>query len=203
MAQDGGTRAGMFHDEMDRCRESQGCTTVCNSPTKKRIAQSKRARAGSLAIVDQPQVARTCILRADIVLSFSGVTHVLICFAFVFLPSPKKPRPFVYPTIVCVLFWFLFLPFFVSSFFCFFRDVAFSECFLYFYRFALCMESRSYVFPIPVGVFLPCDHWLDCSQPINQIGCKDKNLFVAFNRVPQWSQQQQQSINNNSSIYLV
>ena len=32
--------------------------------TKKRIAQSKRARAGSLALVDQPQVAGTCILPA-------------------------------------------------------------------------------------------------------------------------------------------
>ena len=31
--------------------------------TKERIAQSKRACAGSLALVDQPQVARTCILR--------------------------------------------------------------------------------------------------------------------------------------------
>ena len=32
--------------------------------TKKRIAQSKWARADSLALVDWPQVARTCILRA-------------------------------------------------------------------------------------------------------------------------------------------
>ena len=32
--------------------------------TKERIAQSKRARAGSLALVDQLQVARICILRA-------------------------------------------------------------------------------------------------------------------------------------------
>ena len=32
--------------------------------TKERMAQSKRARPGSQAIVDQPQVARTCILRA-------------------------------------------------------------------------------------------------------------------------------------------
>ena len=32
--------------------------------TKERIAQSKRARAGSLALVDQPQMARTCALRA-------------------------------------------------------------------------------------------------------------------------------------------
>ena len=32
--------------------------------TKEIIAQSKRARAGSLAIVDYPQVVRICILRA-------------------------------------------------------------------------------------------------------------------------------------------
>ena len=32
--------------------------------TRERIAQSKRARAGSLALVDWPQVARTCALRA-------------------------------------------------------------------------------------------------------------------------------------------
>ena len=32
---------------------------------KERIAQSKRARTGSIAIVDKPQVARTCILWAD------------------------------------------------------------------------------------------------------------------------------------------
>ena len=44
------------------------------------IAQSKRVRAGSLAIVDLPQVARTFILRADVMLSFSGVTYVLFCF---------------------------------------------------------------------------------------------------------------------------
>ena len=40
---------------------------VCPNVTgriKKRIAQSKRARAGSLALVDLPQVARTCILQA-------------------------------------------------------------------------------------------------------------------------------------------
>ena len=32
--------------------------------TKEKIAQSKRAHAGSLAIVVWPEVARTCILRA-------------------------------------------------------------------------------------------------------------------------------------------
>ena len=59
MAQDGGTRGGTFHGEMDRCRESQGWTTACSGicpnvagRAKERIAQSKRARAGSLVIVD-------------------------------------------------------------------------------------------------------------------------------------------------------
>ena len=31
MAQDGGTRGGTFHGEMDRCRKKQGGTTACNS----------------------------------------------------------------------------------------------------------------------------------------------------------------------------
>ena len=63
MAQDGGTRGGTFHGEMNRCREGQGWTTACSihinssicpnvtGRTKERIAQSKRAHAGSLAIV--------------------------------------------------------------------------------------------------------------------------------------------------------
>ena len=33
--------------------------------TKERIAKSKRSRAGSLALFDEPQVARTCFLRAS------------------------------------------------------------------------------------------------------------------------------------------
>ena len=32
--------------------------------SKERIVHSKRARAGSLALVDRPEVARTCALRA-------------------------------------------------------------------------------------------------------------------------------------------
>ena len=35
MAQDGGTRGGTFHGEMDRCRESQGWTTACSSMPKR------------------------------------------------------------------------------------------------------------------------------------------------------------------------
>ena len=60
-------RAGLHHAVI--------CPNVTGR-TKERIVQSKRARAGSLVIVDWPQVARTCILRADFVLSFSGVTFV-------------------------------------------------------------------------------------------------------------------------------
>ena len=60
MAQNGGTRGGTFHGEMDRCRESQGWTVARRGMperdekrrTKERIAQSKRTRAGSLALVD-------------------------------------------------------------------------------------------------------------------------------------------------------
>ena len=56
--QDGGTWGRTFHGDMDRrCRGSQGWTMACSGmpeldgKTKERIAQSKCARAGSLAIV--------------------------------------------------------------------------------------------------------------------------------------------------------
>ena len=51
-------KGGTFHGKIDRCRESQGWTTaagVCANVTERteeRIDQSKRARAGSLALVD-------------------------------------------------------------------------------------------------------------------------------------------------------
>ena len=127
MAQDGGTRSGTFHGEIDRCRESQGWTTACSRMPerdgKDQGQESKRARAGSLAIVDKSQVARTCILRAffwcaDAVLPFSCVTFVLflLCFLFVFLISLKPQRSVLryacaptatrsYLTTVCALFF--------------------------------------------------------------------------------------------------
>ena len=52
----------------ERARAGLRHAVVCpnvTGRTKERIAQSKRVRAGSLAIVDYPQVARTCILRAS------------------------------------------------------------------------------------------------------------------------------------------
>ena len=57
-AQNGRTRGGSFHGKMDRCRKNKAglrhavvCPNVTGR-TKERIAQSKRARAGSLALVD-------------------------------------------------------------------------------------------------------------------------------------------------------
>ena len=58
MAQDGGTWGETFHGEMDRCRESQGWTTICcmferdGKDPWERITKNKRARAGSFAFVD-------------------------------------------------------------------------------------------------------------------------------------------------------
>ena len=59
MAQNGRTRGGTFHGEMDRCRESQGWTTACSGMPERDgkgqeeediIVKSKRARDGSLAL---------------------------------------------------------------------------------------------------------------------------------------------------------
>ena len=121
-------------------RQAVVCPNVTGR-TKERIAQSKRARAGSLAIVDYPPVARTCILRADVMLSFSGVTFALFGFVFVFILS-LKPRPFVQSSFVlryaCV-------PTAIrvsSSFFGGGGDVAFSAYFLYHYRFLFAWRVR-------------------------------------------------------------
>ena len=58
MAQNGRTRGGTFRGKMGRCRKTKArlrhavvCPNVTGR-TKERIAQSKRARAGSLALVD-------------------------------------------------------------------------------------------------------------------------------------------------------
>ena len=103
MAEQGAERfmAKWIAVEKARAGHAVVCPNVTRR-TKERITQNKRARAGSLALVDWPQVARiTCILLADaVLLSLSGVTFVLFCF--------------VTPTVVwaCVLFrvcFFLFL----------------------------------------------------------------------------------------------
>ena len=69
------TKAGLRHAVV--------CPNVTGR-TNERIAQSKRARAGSLALVDSPQVARTCALRAfglQISWCLSLVVSHLFCFA--------------------------------------------------------------------------------------------------------------------------
>ena len=103
---------------------------------------------------------------ADVIMSpFSGVTFVLFCFVFVFMLS-LKPWPFVQSLFVlrssiCMVpeghtrfFLFLFFSFF------FFRGVSFSE---YFCTVTVFSVYGEYVvrFPLPDGVFLPCNHRLD------------------------------------------
>ena len=50
-AQNGRTKGGTFHDEMDRCRENQGWTTVCSSSMPERDGKDQGEdspkRAGS------------------------------------------------------------------------------------------------------------------------------------------------------------
>ena len=51
MAQNGGTRGGTFHGEIDRCRESQGWTTACNRMSE---------RDGKDQEEDSPKQADSC-----------------------------------------------------------------------------------------------------------------------------------------------
>ena len=126
-------RAGLRHEVV--------CPKVTGR-TKGRIAQSKRARAGSLAIVDESKVARTYFLQANVVLlSFSGVTFVLFCFV----------------TTACVLFFrFCFFIFFVSWRCRFFR------VFLYHYRFLFVRRARRTFFPsgwCTTNYHTLCSYW--------------------------------------------
>ena len=145
--------------------------------TKKRVAQSKRAHAGSLALVDQPQVARICILRAfGLQMSwrfFSGVMFVLFCFVFrlyAFVEAAAL-RSIVLrcagvPIATRVSFFYVF-PFY----FFLFGGVAFSK---YFSAFSLCGEYVVHSF-LPDGVFfyLVTTGWIFdislCENLINQI----------------------------------
>ena len=123
---------------MDRCRKSQdwttACTVVCPNVTrrtKERIAQSKRARAGSLAIELISHKWRELVSSGRLVcvchVVFSGMTFVVFCFVFFFMLS-LKPRLFVQSFFVFDMHASrqpdVFLPFF-----CFYGDVAFSEYF--------------------------------------------------------------------------
>ena len=110
--------------------------------TKERIAQSKRARAGSLALVDWPQVARTCILRAFGLQMLCPLSLVLrrFCFVFVSMLSSKPWRP---DSHTC---FFLFP--FVSL-----EMLLFPSIFVVPLLFSVCMESTSHVFSFRMVFF--------------------------------------------------
>ena len=95
MAQDGGTRGGKFHGEMDRRRGSQGWTTACSSMSErdgKDQGKDSLKQAGSCLFARHSWLAtnganlypRGVFWFADAVLSFSDVTLVLFCFVFCF-----------------------------------------------------------------------------------------------------------------------
>ena len=100
MAQDGATRGGMFHGEMDRCRESQGWTMACSRMPEhdgKNEGEDSPKQACSCWFARHSCLARSganlyppgFVWLANAELSFSGVTFVLV-FLLLF-----KLRPFV------------------------------------------------------------------------------------------------------------
>ena len=148
--------------------------------TKERIAQSKRARAGSLAIVNWPQVARTCIPWAFGLQMSCRLSLALRLFGFVsvFILS-LKPRPFVqsFFDMQAPRQPHVFLPFFLLILW---RCVAFSESFCTIAVFSLYGEYVVRYF-LPNGVFLPCDDALDVFTSINQ----SIKISITFSRVYQ------------------
>ena len=105
MAQNGGTRGGTFHAKWivaEKARAGLRHAVVCPNVagrTKERIAQRKRARAGSLALLtiiatSGANLYPPGVWFTDVMTSFSDVTFVLFCFVFVFMLS-LKPRPSV------------------------------------------------------------------------------------------------------------
>ena len=176
---------GMFHGEMDRCRESQGWTTTCSSmPERDGKDQGEDSpKASELVLVRLPllsshkwrELVSSGRLFADVMTSFSGVTFVLFRSVFVFLLSLGTRGPSFNRSSICMrpgshtqlpdncqlsFFCFCFFLFFVSS------EIysSFSEYFVHIYRFLLYVKSTSYVFSFRIiGSFylLLCGHGLD------------------------------------------
>ena len=162
MAQYGGTRreAERFMAKCiaaEKARAGLRPAVVCpnvTGRTKERIAQSKRARAGSLAIVDEPQAVRTCILRAFFVCRchfaflwrcvfffffFVLFDFILVFFGFIepgalrsivlrYACAPTATSSYL-TTAICVLF-------------CFSRGFPFFRVFLYHRRFLFVWKVR-------------------------------------------------------------
>ena len=106
---------------------------------------------GLLAIIDEPQVTRTCIHQANAVLSFSGVTFVLFCFL---------------TTVVCVLFRFCFF------LFLFYLETFLSTSIFYSYVWRIRHIAR-FSFRVIVIFYLVTTGWIFdvsilCENSINQ-----------------------------------
>ena len=106
MAQNGRTRGGTFHGEMDNCRENQGWTTACSGIPE---------RDGKNQVEDSPKQAGSCwfarpsfltnhkwrelVSSGRLVCRCHGVFSLvlrLFCFASFFVSMLSlKPRPFV------------------------------------------------------------------------------------------------------------
>ena len=171
IAQNGRTRGGTFHGEMDRCRENQGWTTACGGMPErdgKNREEDSPNKASGLVLVRSPLLTshkwRELESSERLVCRyhgffFSGVTFVLFCFVFRLYDFVEAAalRSIVlrYAGVPIATHTHVFLFFF--PYFFLLGDVAFSE---YFFRF-LFEESTSYVLSFRMVFFLPCDHGLD------------------------------------------
>ena len=142
MAQNSGTRAGTFHGEMDRCRESQGWTTACNRMSE---------RDGKDQGEDSPKQAGSCWFARPCRLATSGafadamwcyLCFVLLRFRLYAFVEAAALRSTVLrcagapiATHTC---------FFLFSFLLIWRCRVFRVFFVPL-PFSLCMESTSYV----------------------------------------------------------
>ena len=179
MAQNGRTRGGTFHGEMNRCRENQGWTTACSGMPErdgKNQEEDSPKQAGSCWF------ARPCWLATsganlyppgvwftDAMAFFFSLVLRLFCFASFFVyqvyafVEAAALRSIVLryagvPIATCVSFFF-FLLFFVVVYL---EMSLFPSIYIFVpFPLSLCMESTSYVLSFRMVFFLPCDDGLD------------------------------------------
>ena len=160
IAQNGGTRGGVFHGKMDRCRENQGWTTACSGmPERDGKDQGEDSPASGLVLVRSPLLTNhkwrepvpsgRLVCRCHDVFLWCSVCFVLLRFRLYAFVEAAALRSIVLryagaPIATRVYFYFLEMSLFPSIF------CAISAC-------SLCGEYvvRSF---LPNGVFLPCDH---------------------------------------------
>ena len=161
MVQNGGTRGGTFHGEMDRCRGSQGWTTACSrlpkrdGRTKERIstACSRMPKASRLVLVRSPLLTShkwrelvssgRLVCRCHDIFLWCYVCFVLLRFRLYAFFKIAALRLIVLryadaPIATRVSFFFSF---------CLLEDVAFSEYFWYHCRFHFVWRVRRTFFP--------------------------------------------------------